>query len=131
MTTSTNAYIVGMTDKARDDVIGSLERTGYRVSQTDANLRILVRDDRLHNRPDLVVIDLADMTPACVRSLSQAQNGLPGDKIVLVSRRASQALNGNELPDGPWGLVSKSISARSLEELIEFLAGPKGNTTVH
>ncbi len=131
MTSSTNAYIVGMTDKVRDDVIGSLEQTGYRVSQTDANMRVLSRTGRWHNQPDLVVIDVSDMTPTSARGLAEAQKELPGDKIVLVGRRASLAIKGNSLPDGPWGLVPKTISARSLEELVEFLAGPKGRLAVH
>ena len=129
MTTSNHAYIVGMTDAVREELVGSLKKTGYRVSQTDAHLRVLSQGDRHHNSPDVVVIDVAEMTPSSATDLFAAQKELPGDKVVLVSRRASLALDDKNLPDGAWGLVPKTISARSLQDLMSFMTGQK--PTVH
>jgi hypothetical protein len=129
MTTSNHAYIVGMTDKVRNELIGSLQQTGYRVSPVDAQLRALAPGGRGHNRPDAIVIDVADMTPVAAEGMRETPEGSQGAKVVLMSRRASLALDGKDLPPGIWGLVPRTASARSLRDLVGFLAGR--HQTVH
>jgi hypothetical protein len=123
MTTSTHAYIVGMTDAVCDELVGSLQQTGYRVSHVDARLRALAPGGRGHNRPDAIVIDVADMTQAAAERPCEAPNRSDGPKVVLMTRRASLTLDGDDLPPGIWGLVPKSASARSLRDLVGFLTG--------
>ena len=129
MATSTHAYIVGMTDAVRDELIGSLEQTGCRVSQLDDRLQVLAPGDRGHNRPDAVVIAMADMPPVAVGGLCDSPDEPRGAKVVLMSRRANLALDGDDLPPGIWGLAPKTASAQSLRDLVGFLTGC--HQTVH
>jgi len=125
MATSTNAYLVGMSDKAREDLVIALQETGYRLSETAQNLKILSHEGSGHNHPDLIVIDIADMTPGSADNLAETQRTMPGTKLILIGRRASETLGDGQLADGIWGLAPNTISARGLEDLMGFLVGSR------
>lgn len=123
MASSKNAYIVGMSDAVRRDLIGALERCGYRRSQANGHMRVLSRQRYGVNEPSLVVVDLDEITPGCVSALAAPQDSAPGDKIILVGQCASLTLADEDLPKGPWGLMPRSATVQSLGSLVAFLSG--------
>ena len=117
------AFIVGMSDEVRGELIGLLEQTGYDVTQPALHPSRGGPVGKGRRDCGMVLIDAGDGAHAAAVEDGAAHDDTPGTTVVLISENASVALPIGALPDGAWALVRKGTSTKSILDLIAFLTG--------
>lgn len=117
------AFIVGMSDEVRGELIGLLEQSGYDVTQPALHPSRGGTDGEDGRDCGMVLIDPADGTHEAAIEEGAAREDTPATTVVLISENASVALPIGALPEGAWALVRKDTSTKSILDLIAFLTG--------
>ncbi len=117
------AFVVGMSDEVRGELIGLLEQTGYDVTQPALHPSRGGPNPSGRRDCGMVLIDASEGAHEAAVEEGLARDDTPGTTVVLISENASVALPIGALPDGAWALVRKGASAKSIMDLIAFLTG--------